>query len=271
MADTTTTTKTAGLLLADGTRLVQDNIAIATTDTAGIVKPDGNTISIDANGTISTNVDILDDISFVTRYPITGMGIETSPISISYSTGLTVANNALCIDNNYSGFLSYYTKTYIDANFARVESIPAKYVLPTATDKRLGGVKVGDGLYVDGEGTISVSIDIDSLRYTLPAATSAVLGGIKIGAGLSITADGVVSVDTIDTPTVIAVKPVDNKLTIETDRVPALLKVDNKTYTIDTEDYILSGNEVTIDITSALCLWNMSSISDSTNVYVYFF
>lgn len=60
------------------------------------------------------------------------------------------------------------------------------YVLPVATDSRLGGVKIGSGVNVDSAGTISAQ------EYTLPTASSEVLGGVKVGSGLTIT-DGVLS------------------------------------------------------------------------------
>lgn len=62
------------------------------------------------------------------------------------------------------------------------------YVLPTATADRLGGVKVGSGVTVQEDGTISVS------EYELPTASASTLGGVKIGDRLSINAEtGVLS------------------------------------------------------------------------------
>jgi len=53
--------------------------------------------------------------------------------------------------------------------------------LLSATNVTLGGVKIGSGILVDGNGVISVPP-----TYTLPVATTATLGGIKVGTGLSI-------------------------------------------------------------------------------------
>lgn len=64
------------------------------------------------------------------------------------------------------------------------------YELPPATTSTLGGVIVGDGLFVDGSGRVSSATD----TYVLPPATSAQLGGVKIGTGISVTADGTISV-----------------------------------------------------------------------------
>ncbi|KAA6348667.1 hypothetical protein EZS27_003900 [termite gut metagenome] len=62
--------------------------------------------------------------------------------------------------------------------------------LPVATPSVLGGVKPdGSTITVTEDGTIS-SIGGD---YTLPPATADILGGIKVGAGLSVTGEGILS------------------------------------------------------------------------------
>ena len=63
------------------------------------------------------------------------------------------------------------------------------FTLNTATGSTLGGVKIGSGLTVTGDGTISVAPG----GYTLPAATGSILGGVKIGSGLTVAVDGTVS------------------------------------------------------------------------------
>jgi len=68
-------------------------------------------------------------------------------------------------------------------------SLPV-YSLPIASSTVLGGVKIGSGISIAGDGTISVS------SYTLPAATSSILGGVKIGTGVSVAVDGTISVST---------------------------------------------------------------------------
>lgn len=61
------------------------------------------------------------------------------------------------------------------------------YTLPPATSTTLGGVKVGSGVNVAGDGTISVT------PYTLPDATTTSKGGIIVGTGLTVSG-GTVSV-----------------------------------------------------------------------------
>ena len=60
-----------------------------------------------------------------------------------------------------------------------------------ATNTTLGGVKVGSGLSVTDDGTLSA----DAHGYTLPAATTTTLGGIKVGSGLTVDSDGRLSAD----------------------------------------------------------------------------
>ena len=58
--------------------------------------------------------------------------------------------------------------------------------LRPATSTTLGGIKVGSGLSVADDGTLSA----DAQEYTLPAATATTLGGVKVGSGLTVDADG---------------------------------------------------------------------------------
>ena len=80
------------------------------------------------------------------------------------------------IDNVESG--SFYTKAEVDA-------LVRPYSLPAATSTTLGGIKVGDNLTIDADGTLS-----GAAPYTLPAATTSTRGGVKAGSNLTVYADG---------------------------------------------------------------------------------
>ena len=73
-------------------------------------------------------------------------------------------------------------KTYFDTLYN-------KYVLPAATSSTLGGVKVGSGLSVTFDGTVS---------YTLPTASSSAKGGVKVDDSTIKITDEVISVGDID-------------------------------------------------------------------------
>lgn len=68
----------------------------------------------------------------------------------------------------------------------------SSYVLPVATATVLGGVKQGTNVTIAGDGTISVAAP-----YTLPNASASVLGGVKVGAGLAVAGDGTLSVTAV--------------------------------------------------------------------------
>ena len=64
------------------------------------------------------------------------------------------------------------------------------YVLPTATNVLLGGVKV-DGTTINISGG-----EISATAYTLPPATTSDLGGVIVGSGLAVAGDGTLSAST---------------------------------------------------------------------------
>lgn len=63
------------------------------------------------------------------------------------------------------------------------------YTLPTASASTKGGVKIGEGLTMNGE----VLSNDNPTQYELPVASAETLGGIKVGANLSIDENGVLS------------------------------------------------------------------------------
>jgi hypothetical protein len=95
-------------------------------------------------------------------------------------------------DNPTPGALWYDPvsgRTYIYFQNTWVDAAPnTPYTLPVASDTVLGGIKVGNNLYIDEEGFLSA----EDGNYTLPTASDTVLGGIKVGNGLTIT-DGVLN------------------------------------------------------------------------------
>lgn len=66
-----------------------------------------------------------------------------------------------------------------------IDTATRTYHLPIASETQLGGIKVGNNLTVEEDGTLNA----ESTEYNLPVATSSTLGGVKIGSGLSMTED----------------------------------------------------------------------------------
>lgn len=95
---------------------------------------------------------------------------------------------------------------------------PETYQLPAATTRRLGGVIIGDGLEVDGDGKLNApaaspateehdgllravdqrklnTIDEGANKYELPKASRDILGGVKVGKNVSVDENGALSAD----------------------------------------------------------------------------
>lgn len=77
----------------------------------------------------------------------------------------------------------------LDDRVTALEQAPS-YVLPTAGADTLGGVKVGNGLSIDGNGVLSNDNPTPATPYVLPIADQNTLGGIKVGQNLTIEQDG---------------------------------------------------------------------------------
>lgn len=88
--------------------------------------------------------------------------------------------------------------------------VDGAYTLPQASGGVLGGIKVGTGLTIAADGTLSVMSIAPSWAaitgkpttlagygitdgFVLQVASSSILGGVKVGSGLSIAADGTLS------------------------------------------------------------------------------
>ena len=86
-----------------------------------------------------------------------------------------------------------------------IETAIRNYHLPIASSTELGGIKVGDNLTIEADGTLNA----DPTGYTLPVATASTLGGIKVGNKLSIS-DGVLSVVTDSSLSGSSTNPIQN-------------------------------------------------------------
>ena len=62
------------------------------------------------------------------------------------------------------------------------------YHLPIASETVLGGIKVGNNLTIEEDGTLNA----ETTEYTLPTASASTLGGVKVGNNLAIN-DGVLT------------------------------------------------------------------------------
>lgn len=76
--------------------------------------------------------------------------------------------------------------TYMKGKMDSIYQAKGTYLtsLPIASSSTLGGVKIGSGLTVAEDGTISAAA-----AYTLPTASTSVKGGIKVGTGLTMSSE----------------------------------------------------------------------------------
>lgn len=136
------------------------------------------------------------DNSVSTQAVVIGIfdGVEGSDIGQNTAGVPSNPVNLLTLDKSVFNQIS----VEVDGQTIKIEDGKLKaevdsYTLPPATTDALGGVKVGTGLSVTDDGTLSATGGGSS--YTLPPATDSVLGGVKVGTGLSVIEDGTLSTE----------------------------------------------------------------------------
>ena len=113
-----------------------------------------------------------------------------------------------------------------------IDTATRTYHLPIASADTLGGIKVGNNLSIEEDGTLSA----ESAEYNLPTASTSRLGGVKVGGHLDIT-NGVLSVTVDSTLNVNSTNPIQNN-TVTT----AISTLTNTTETLTSDLSDLSGS-----------------------------
>ena len=88
-----------------------------------------------------------------------------------------------------------------------IDTATRTYHLPIASETQLGGIKVGNNLTIEEDGTLNA----ESTEYDLPVASSSTLGGVKIGNGLTMV-DAVASVNVDSTLDADSTNPLRNSV-----------------------------------------------------------
>lgn len=88
-----------------------------------------------------------------------------------------------------------------------IDTSTRNYHLPIASATTLGGIKVGNNLTIEEDGTLNA----ESTEYNLPVASSSTLGGVKIGSGLTMN-DAVASVNVDSTLDADSANPLRNSV-----------------------------------------------------------
>lgn len=86
-----------------------------------------------------------------------------------------------------------------------------QYHLPIASSTTLGGIKVGNNLTIEDDGTLNS----EQTEYQLPTASASTLGGVKVGSNLNI-ADGVLTAAVDTTLSTTSTNPVRNSVITNT-------------------------------------------------------
>ena len=107
------------------------------------------------------------------------------------ATSYVLDDNHKILTNTPAGAATYKVPlsnfyTYMKGKMDSVYQAKGTYLtsIPIASSSTLGGVKIGSGLTVAEDGTISAAA-----AYTLPTASSSVKGGIKVGTGLAMSSE----------------------------------------------------------------------------------
>jgi hypothetical protein len=171
----TTTTGSFRLVVGDRVEystLAVDNIRISTaTNELNIFGNNNPTSVISVRGTTNYQNQVTQDYHIPNKRYVDNKFATTATTAtvgvVKIGTGISISSD---------GTISATTAT--------------PYTLPTASTSVLGGVKV------DGTSTIIVNGVISAVIPSVVTATNSVLGLVKIGSGINVTSDGTISVST---------------------------------------------------------------------------
>jgi hypothetical protein len=181
----TATTGILGGVKVDGTTVTISNGVItapytytlptASTTVLGGVKIDGTTITLNGSNQLVAASYTLPTAS---TSVLGGVKIDGSTITLNGSNQLVAASYTLPASTStvLGGVVVQ------SSNISGLVNTGGSIVLGQASGTQLGGVKIGTGISIAGDGTISTTV------YSLPTATTGVLGGVKVdGSTITIT------------------------------------------------------------------------------------
>lgn len=129
------------------------------------------------------------------------------------------------------------------------------YHLPIASETVLGGIKVGNNLTIEEDGTLNA----ESTEYNLPVATASTLGGVKVGNNLAIN-DGVLTAAVDSVLSGSSTNPVQNSVITNTinSTNSDIAALDTR---LDTAEDNITGNAENITTLSG----NLSTLSNTVD------
>jgi len=169
--------------------IASSSLPIATSSLIGAVKPDGTTIVVSPDGTMSSTP--ISPANTLTGTVLASNVINSSLTSVGTLTNLTVTNaitgsitgNAATVTNGVYSTVTYNNPTWLNTlAYSKITNVPV------GSNSQLGILEV-DGTTI----TASAGI-ISATQYTLPVATSLSLGGVKVdGTSIIINGAGTIS------------------------------------------------------------------------------
>lgn len=200
---------------------------IATSSAAGIVKP-GTGLEVSGDGTLS-----------VTTSPTSGITQEQADLRYLQLSGgtltgnLALGNNKITTNSTPSEVSDVTNKGYVDGvvkvvsdEVDRIIAGTTPISVPVATDAKVGGVKIGAGLSVDGEGTLTTAQTYLSTQGGTLEANASITGEDEMtfevpdsteSATVGITAQGVTIVHNTDSAANARIRVIENNVEIEAD------------------------------------------------------
>jgi hypothetical protein len=168
-------------------------LPVATTSAVGGVKVDGTTITIDGSGVISSTA--------------SGGGSGTVT-SITAGTGLTSSTGSAITTTGTISVDTSVVTTNTGSQTLTNKTLNSPIITGSVTAGGSVGTS-GQVLTSTGTGVYWTTVSGGGGSYTLPIASSSVLGGIKIGSGLQVSGDGTVDVIGASGSTAAGVVPYD--------------------------------------------------------------
>ena len=239
---------------ANGKRMINLSSPVGANDAATKAYVDGvssrafGKVAVAGQGLVSASSGT-DSLSFVAGNNVT---LTTNPAnkSVTIAVNNTLSFTILPASTSSIGGIIVGSGLAIDGNGVLSSLATA---LTTATTATVGGVKIGNGISITSDGTISAAN-----TFTLNTATSSAIGGIQVGFGLSIDKNGVLSVPTqvLTTATkyILGGVKIGNSISASVDGTIDVNAANISTATTSTVGVVKPGYGLSIDSTGALNL-----------------
>lgn len=244
----------ASNISANGKRVINLSSPVGANDAATKAYVDGvssrafGKIGVTGQGLVSASSGT-DTLNFVAG---NNVSLTTNPAtkSVTIAVNNTLSFTILPASTSSIGGIIVGSGLSIDGNGVLSSLATA---LTTATTSTVGGIKIGTGLAITADGTLS-----SAAAFTLNTATSTTLGGIQVGFGLSIDKNGVLSVPTqvLTTATkyILGGVKIGNSISASVDGTIDVNAANISTATTSTVGVVKPGYGLSIDGTGALNL-----------------